>query len=114
MEESEFWKRYGGVLDRACAWDGSAAAPAPWPELKSNCVNVKSIEHECRPKELCVSFRPDGIWVDWMAQDSIEKHEKLDAELVRCMEAIGFHGKISVRLSSRYGDSCKAYELEAV
>lgn len=113
MTETEFDKKFGGVLDRAYAWSSKTRGPAPWPAMKAKCINVMNIEEECRPKDACISYEPNGIHVDWMTQEDCDEHYELDAEVVRCMKAIGFSGKIFMHVHDRDGYNDFRYSLEA-
>lgn len=104
MNAKEVDAKFKGVLERAYEYSSKTGGPAPYPTFDPRAINVKNIEHDCRPKAHSIDFveSDNTIDIDWITQEDCSEHDKFDAELKRCFfNALKFDGVITVLLRDR-------------
>ena len=98
MTEKEFNKKFNGVA-------GPLYRGAAYPKFDPAAINESEFEDECRHKEVNWELDEDKneLAIDWLTQESADKHTLLWKEVKRCLEHIGFDGQVNLTLTSRDG-----------
>jgi hypothetical protein len=109
MTTEEFNETFHGVI-------GPAYAGARYPRFDRFGINEKNFAHELRCKYADIYVNDEGVLiVKWCCQDPFQESDRddFDKELIRCAQAIGYAGNISVRLFDRDGYCDYGYGLMA-
>ena len=99
MTNEEFKAKFHGIIEPA--YRGAA-----YPEFDPAGINESKIEDECRYKNFTwkLDERLHELYIDWLTQESADKHALLWKEVKRCLEYIGFDGQVVMDISSRNDD----------